>query len=69
MFTIIPALTVSFGIIPMLFYDLHGKKKEQMYVELLERRKNASVAASEGDLEAVKALEEKLKAIRDGVDK
>ena len=26
MFTIIPALTGSFGIIPMLFYDLHGKR-------------------------------------------
>lgn len=38
MFTIVPALTSSFGIIPMLFYDLDGKKKEQMYNELLERR-------------------------------
>ena len=69
MFTIIPALTGSFGIIPMLFYDLHGKKKEMMYAELLARRKDASIAASEGDLDAVKAMEEKLKAIRDGVDR
>ncbi len=69
MFTIIPALTGSFGIIPMLFYDLHGKKKEIMYAELLERRKNASIAASEGDIEAIKEMEEKLKAIRDGIDK
>ncbi len=38
MFTIIPALTGSFGIIPMLFYDLTGKKKEVMYAELLARR-------------------------------
>jgi len=27
------------------------------------------MAASEGDLESVKAMEEKLKAIRDGIDK
>ena len=38
MFTIVPALTSSLGIIPMLFYDLDGKKKEQMYNELLEHR-------------------------------
>ena len=69
MFTIIPALTGSFGIIPMLFYDLHGKKKEIMYAELLERRKNASIAASDGDLDAIREMEEKLKAIRDGKDK
>ena len=69
MFTIIPALTGSFGIFPMLFYDLHGKKKEIMYAELLERRKEKSLAASDGDLEAVRAMEEKLKAIRDGIDK
>jgi Na+/melibiose symporter-like transporter len=39
MFTIIPAVTGSLGIIPMLFYDLNNKKKEQMYAELLERRR------------------------------
>ncbi len=61
MFTIIPALTGSFGIIPMLFYDLHGKKKEQMYAELLQRRKEASLAASEDNLNVVSELEEKLK--------
>ena len=64
MFTIIPFLTGSFGIIPMLFYDLHGKKKEMMYAELLERRKAASLAASDGDLEAIAELEERLKASR-----
>lgn len=61
MFTIIPALTGSLGIIPMLFYDLSGKKKEQMYAELLQRRKEASMAAAEGNDEAIKAIEEKLK--------
>ena len=65
MFTIVPAATGTLGIIPMLFYDLHGKKKEQMYAELLARRKEASLAASDGDLESVIELEEKLKKARD----
>ena len=62
MFTIVPAMTGTLGIIPMLFYDLHGKKKELMYAELLERRKAASLAASDGDLDAVREMEEKFKA-------
>ncbi|MBQ3086712.1 MAG: MFS transporter [Clostridia bacterium] len=64
MFTIIPVLTGSFGIIPMLFYDLNGKKKERMYAELLSRRKEASLAASEGDLDSIREMEEKIKAAR-----
>jgi len=65
MFTIIPVLTGSFGIILMLFYDLGGKKKEMMYAELLARRKEASISASEGDLDSIREMEEKLKAVRD----
>jgi Na+/melibiose symporter-like transporter len=42
MFTIIPAVTGSLGIIPMLFYDLDNAKKERMYAELIERRKLVS---------------------------
>ena len=38
MFTIIPAVTGSLGIIPMLFYDLNNEKRERMYAELLVRR-------------------------------
>ncbi len=45
MFTIIPAVTGSLGIIPMLFYNLNNKRKEQMYAELLVRRKMLSTAA------------------------
>ena len=30
MFTIIPAVTGSLGIIPMLFYDLNNEKKEEV---------------------------------------
>ena len=37
-FTILPAVTGIFGIFPILFYDLDGKKKEQMYADLLARR-------------------------------
>ncbi|MBQ7638753.1 MAG: MFS transporter [Clostridia bacterium] len=62
MFTIVPAVTGSLGIIPMLFYDLNGKKKEVMYAELLERRKKASEIASEGDTDALhKFAEEQIK--------
>ncbi len=69
MFTIVPAVTGTLGIIPMLFYDLHGKKKETMYAELLQRRKEASLAASDGDLAAVMEMEEKLKQSRKGAQK
>lgn len=46
MFTIIPAVTGSLGIIPMLFYDLNNEKKEAMYADLLRRRQQASLAAT-----------------------
>ena len=64
MFTIIPSITGSLGIVPMLFYDLHGKKKELMYAELLQRRKEACTAASEDNLDAIREMEEKLKETR-----
>lgn len=56
MFTIIPFVTTSLGIIPMLFYDLSGKKKEKMYEELLERRASMSKEATTGDLESLEKL-------------
>lgn len=58
MFTVVPAVTGALGIFPMLFYDLHGKKKERMYAELLQRRKDAAAVVSSGDKEAVEALAE-----------
>lgn len=63
MFTIIPAITGSLGIIPMLFYDLDGKKKEQMYAELLVRRAELQKAADSGSTEALaqKAKEQREK--------
>ena len=56
MFTIIPTITGAVSIIPMLFYDLTGKKKEKMYEELLERRAALSKEATSGDLEALERL-------------
>ena len=62
MFTIVPSITGALGIIPMLFYDLSGKKKEIMYAELLERRSQASAIASEGSSEEIhKFAEEQIK--------
>ena len=58
MFTIVPSVTGALGIVPMLFYDLNGKKKELMYAELLERRKKAAEVASGGDSAAMQAYAE-----------
>jgi hypothetical protein len=41
--------------------DLDNNKKERMYAELLQRRKEACAAASEDNLDAVREMEEKLK--------
>ena len=54
--TIVPFVTIALGIIPMLFYDLTGKKKEKMYEELLERRSSMSKEATSGDMEALDRL-------------
>ncbi len=56
LFTIVPFVTTSLGIIPMLFYDLTGKKKDKMYEELLERRSAMSKEATAGDMEALDRL-------------
>ncbi len=58
MATIIPAITGSLGIIPMLFYDLGGEKRERMYADLQKRRENASKMVSAGDKEAIRELAE-----------
>lgn len=52
-YAIFPLLTGFPGIIPMLFYDLSGKKREKMYAELLERRASISKNASEGDAQTM----------------
>ncbi len=53
MFTIIPAVTGSLGIIPMLFYDLNNDKKERMYAELLARRNLMSATVADGNEDAL----------------
>ena len=39
MCTLLPVVTGILSIIPQLFYDLQGEKKDRMYAELRERRK------------------------------
>ncbi len=43
MCTLLPVITGSLSIIPKLFYDLTGEKRDKMYAELFERR--AAIAA------------------------
>ena len=45
----IPFVTGSLGIIPKLFYDLTGKKRDKMYEDLLTRRSQVSKDASTGN--------------------
>ena len=56
MFTIIPAVTGSLGIIPMLFYDLNNEKKEAMYKELLARRMMMTKVVESDDADALAAM-------------
>ncbi len=56
MFTIVPSITTALGIIPMLFYDLSGEKREKMYAELLVRRASLSKQAAAGDAEALQKV-------------
>ena len=53
MYTLVPFLTSSLGIIPILFYDLTGKKRERMYAELLLRREEIAKEAATGDAETL----------------
>lgn len=56
MATIISSVTGLLGIIPILFYDLTGEKRERMYAELLARREEASKLAMSGDKDAMEKL-------------
>ena len=38
MCTILPVITSIISIVPKLFYDLSGEKKDRMYAEMFERR-------------------------------
>lgn len=54
--TIIPTLTGLLGIIPILFYDLSGEKRERMYAELLVRREEMAKKLEDASTEEIKAL-------------
>ncbi len=56
MATIISSATGLLGIIPILFYDLSGEKRERMYAELLARREKTAEIAMSGDEEALKKV-------------
>ncbi len=59
MATLISSATSLLGIIPMLFYDLSGEKRERMYAELLKRREEAAEISMSGDAEVMKELARK----------
>jgi len=68
MSTVIPFVTGSLGIIPKLFYDLTGKRKERMYEDLLSRRSQVSKEVSGGDAESMAKASESQKNIGSNQD-
>lgn len=63
MFTVLPLLTTTLGIIPLLFYDLSGKKRDKMYEELLARRALMASEVTDGDTEALDKVKAAQKAV------
>ncbi|MEI6579714.1 MAG: MFS transporter, partial [Eubacteriales bacterium] len=61
MSTVIPFITGSLGIIPKLFYDLTGKKRDRMYEDLMSRRAQVSKDASIGDEDSIARASESQK--------
>lgn len=58
MATALPLVTQLLSLVPKCMYDLSGKKREDMYAQLLERRDLAAKHASLGDAEAMQRLSE-----------
>ncbi len=54
--TVISSATGLLGIIPILFYDLGGEKRERMYAELLARREATAAKAADATADELKAL-------------
>lgn len=50
MCTILPVITSILSIVPKLFYDLNGEKRDRMYAELFERR--AAIASQVIEMES-----------------
>ena len=63
MFTVMPMITTSLSIIPLLFYDLSGKKRDKMYEELLARRSAMASEVTTGDVDALDKVKAQQKAI------
>ena len=53
MSTVVPFVTGSLGIIPKLFYDLSGSKKDKMYEDLVERRAKISKEVTSDNAESL----------------
>ncbi len=47
MWSVAPIILGSLGLIPMIFYDLVGEKRNRMYEELIERRREIAKIASD----------------------
>ncbi len=56
MFTVMPMITTCLSIIPILFYDLSGQKRDKMYEELLARRALMTSEANSGDADALEKV-------------
>ncbi len=65
MFTVMPMVTTFLSIIPILFYDLSGKKRDKMYEELLARRALMASEATSGDIDALEKVKAQQRAIAD----
>ena len=63
MFTVMPMITTSLSIIPLLFYDLSGKKRDKMYEELLARRAMMASEVTTGDSDSLDKVKAQQKAI------
>ncbi len=63
MFTVMPMITTSLSIIPILFYDLSGKKRDKMYEELLARRSLMASEVAAGDAEALEKVKQQQMSI------
>lgn len=59
MSTGIPAITGTLGVIPKFLYPLTGKKRDQMYEELMARRNSMSAAVADADPEELARLAKK----------
>ena len=58
MCTLLPVVTGILSIVPQLFYDLQGEKRDRMYMELRERRNAIAAEVKEFNEQAGSGSEE-----------